>query len=306
MSRFPCVQVEYAHALEVLGHKRIIPIIIDEDYSELYRLPECLSQLKLNEGLSVNLYDEYEFDSGITQLIDIVYSSIRPLRQANWKSLSHANPHKKVSDPKVIDMSIANGPHRRSLHSGTAGADGDEGESGHTKKKSPKKNVLAGVDTKNLSKKARSALESYRSSKKASKGRSNKVDGDGFEELGEDGNEEFGNEDDLSDEMYSWVAATSEWIADHAKIPVPVANTAGGADAHSQIHAHSTSLTNSLSASPYHTPINNSLLMRTEYVPISREIAQDCAFGLILFGIHSISMLYEALSKFPLFLTEVS
>lgn len=347
-------QVEYAHALEVLGHRRIVPIIIDEDYSELYRLPECLSQLKHNEELCVSLYDEYEFDSGITQLIDIIYSNIRPLRQANWKTLAHSclHVHRKLSDP-TNTTNIA-----ETSNSGNKAGSGTDGQiASRRKSSSTKKSALAGVDSKNLSKKARAALESYRSSKKqGNKGKiihkakiityKNGVEfytiitifiyiyiicdnvtvvllmqnvGDGsiseskYEDKEDYGDAE-GDEDDndLSDEMYSWVAAMSEWIADHAKVPVLLANTAGGEGAighsHSHTHTHghdtmgSTSLTNGHTAGAVNS---NNILARMEYVPISREVAQDCAFGLIQFGIHSIAMLYEALSKFPLFLTEV-
>jgi hypothetical protein len=140
------------------------------------------------------------------------------------------------------------------------------------------------------------------------------------------------DEDDMSDEMYSWVATMAEWIADHAKIlhhhngDNNHSNGSGGPFSNGRPSGLSPTMDGAL-----FTPLNGtgttgiglmsgmiSVLNRNNsgvngspivnsavYVPISREIAQDCAFGLIQFGIHSIFMLYESLAKFPLFLTEV-
>lgn len=80
------LHLEFMHGLEVLGAKRMIPVIIDENYSALYKLPEPLDVLKRNDN-AVIMVDDGEFDYASTKLIDTIFESITPLRVKNWRTL---------------------------------------------------------------------------------------------------------------------------------------------------------------------------------------------------------------------------
>jgi hypothetical protein len=159
-------QVEYTHALDVLGPKRIIPIVLEEEYNQLYRLPECFQHIKtcgqssttmIGDSDVVCLYDDYEFDTGITQLIDIVYANIRPLRASNWRSLTN----KHGSNLQHLD---SNPTHTQShTNGGSSSLSPNTQQQGSS---SSNKSLLSNIDSKYLSKKARQALESYKQSSK--------------------------------------------------------------------------------------------------------------------------------------------
>jgi hypothetical protein len=171
-------QVEYTHALDVLGPKRIIPIVLEEEYNQLYRLPECFQHIKtcgqssttmIGDSDVVCLYDDYEFDTGITQLIDIVYANIRPLRASNWRSLTNkhgSNLQHLDSNPTHTQSHTNSGSSSLSPNTQPQGSSSSNKSSPRKSQSASTGSLLSNIDSKYLSKKARQALESYKQSSK--------------------------------------------------------------------------------------------------------------------------------------------